>query len=130
MFDALRHDFNTRRRERCVRLDFPVQQGQGSIAGLEELEQLLKAAVKASFETRAAAYEEEVIYMYAETHASLWLSTSVDGSSSSSSSSSRKHSSNPSIATDAMPVYEQGSAPAVHVSGCSYTGYCVLLLIS
>ena len=60
VFDALRHDFNTRRRERCVRLDFPVQQGQGSIAGLEELEQLLKAAVKASFETRAAAYEEEV----------------------------------------------------------------------
>ena len=60
VFDALRHDFNTRRRERCVRLDFPVQQGQGSIAGLEELEQLLKAAIKASFETRAAAYEEEV----------------------------------------------------------------------
>lgn len=43
-----------------MRLDYPVQQGQGSIAGLEELEQLLKAAVKASFETRAAAYEEEV----------------------------------------------------------------------
>lgn len=37
-----------------------MQQGQGSIAGLEELEQLLKAAIKASFETRAAAYEEEV----------------------------------------------------------------------
>ena len=52
VFDALRHDFNTRRRERCVRLDFPVQQGQGSIAGLEELEQLLKAAIKASFETQ------------------------------------------------------------------------------
>lgn len=43
-----------------MRLDYPVQQGQGSIAGLEELEHLLKAAVKASFETRAAAYEEEV----------------------------------------------------------------------
>lgn len=43
-----------------MRLDFPVQQGQGSIAGLEDLEQLLKAAVKSSFETRAAAYEEEV----------------------------------------------------------------------
>ncbi|KAA6429506.1 MAG: TRAPPII tethering factor, partial [Trebouxia sp. A1-2] len=60
VFDALRYDFDTRKRERCVRLDFPVQQGQGSIAGLEELEQLLKAAVKTSFETRAAAYEEEV----------------------------------------------------------------------
>ncbi len=60
VFDALRYDFDTRKRERCVRLDFPVQQGQGSIAGLEELEQLLKAAVETSFETRAAAYEEEV----------------------------------------------------------------------
>lgn len=47
-----------------MRLDFPVQQGQGSIAGLEELEQLLKAAVKASFETRAAAYEEEVCILH------------------------------------------------------------------
>ncbi len=63
VFDALRYDFDTRKRERCVRLDFPVQQGQGSIAGLEELEQLLKAAVKTSFETRAAAYEEEVCCM-------------------------------------------------------------------
>ena len=60
VFDALRHDFNTRRRERCVRLDFPAQQGQGSVGGLEELEQLIKASIKASFETRAAAYEEEV----------------------------------------------------------------------
>lgn len=60
VFDALRHDFNTRRRERCVRLDFPLQQGQGSVGGLEDLEQLIKGAIKASFETRAAAYEEEV----------------------------------------------------------------------
>lgn len=59
VFDALRHDFNTRRRERCVRLDFPLQPGQGSVGGLEDLEQLIKAAIKASFETRAAAYEEE-----------------------------------------------------------------------
>ena len=43
-----------------MRLDFPAQQGQGSVGGLEELEQLIKASIKASFETRAAAYEEEV----------------------------------------------------------------------
>lgn len=43
-----------------MRLDFPQQPGQGSVGGLEDLEQLLKAAIKASFETRAAAYEEEV----------------------------------------------------------------------
>ena len=75
MFDALRHDFNTRRRERCVRLDFPVQQGQGSIAGLEELEQLLKAAVKASFETRAAAYEEEVQILHTHLSFIIFVST-------------------------------------------------------
>lgn len=43
-----------------MRLDFPLQPGQGSVGGLEDLEQLIKAAIKASFETRAAAYEEEV----------------------------------------------------------------------
>ena len=59
VFEALRHDFNTRRRERCVRLDLPYE-GRGSITGLEDLERFLKDAVKASYEARQAAYEEEV----------------------------------------------------------------------
>ena len=59
VFEALRHDFNTRRRERCVRLDLPPG-GRGSIAGLEDLERFLKDAVKASYEARQGAYEEEV----------------------------------------------------------------------
>lgn len=55
-----------------MRLDFPVQQGQGSIAGLEELEKLLKAAVKTSFETRAKAYEKEVMCV-SVWHECVWL---------------------------------------------------------
>lgn len=60
MFESLRHDFNSRKRERCVRLDLPSAPGRGSVAGLDELERHLKEAVKASFEARAAAYDEEV----------------------------------------------------------------------
>ena len=42
-----------------MRLDLPPG-GRGSIAGLEDLERFLKDAVKASYEARQGAYEEEV----------------------------------------------------------------------
>ena len=56
VFAALRSDFSTRRRERCVRVDFTA----GLITGVDELERLLREAFKATFEARAAAYDEEV----------------------------------------------------------------------
>ena len=61
VMEALRHDFSTRRRERCVRLDL-VTTGSNkvTVAGLDELERLLREAVKASFEARQAAYDDEV----------------------------------------------------------------------
>ena len=56
VFAALRSDFSTRRRERCVRVDFT----SGLVTGVDELERLLRDAFKATFEARAAAYDEEV----------------------------------------------------------------------
>ena len=56
MFAALRSDFSTRRRERCVRVDFAA----GLVTGMDDLERLLRDALKATFEARAAAYDEEV----------------------------------------------------------------------
>lgn len=59
--EALRHDFSTRRRERCVRLDLLTSgSNKVTVAGLDELERLLREAVKASFEARQAAYDDEV----------------------------------------------------------------------
>ena len=60
MFQTLRGDFSTRRRERCLRLD-PLSTGAGiTMAGVEELERLVREAVQATFQGRAAAYDEEV----------------------------------------------------------------------
>ena len=58
--EALRHDFSSRRRERCVRLDLIAGGSKITVAGLDELERLLREAVKASFEARQAAYDDEV----------------------------------------------------------------------
>ncbi|KAK9858891.1 hypothetical protein WJX84_005283, partial [Apatococcus fuscideae] len=61
VMEALRHDFSTRRRERCVRLDLMTTgSSKVTVAGLDELERLLREAVKASFEARQAAYDDEV----------------------------------------------------------------------
>mmetsp|Transcript_23884 Transcript_23884/g.66233 ORF Transcript_23884/g.66233 Transcript_23884/m.66233 type:complete len:1100 (-) Transcript_23884:40-3339(-) len=64
VFEKIRDDFNSKKRERCVRLDTPVMTSQGPLSGpcdgLHELEAFLKASVAASFEARQAAYEEEV----------------------------------------------------------------------
>lgn len=63
VFEKLQNDFNPRRLERCVRLDFVFQHGKGagmSIAGMGELEHTLKQCFKAAFQTRQSAYEEEV----------------------------------------------------------------------
>jgi hypothetical protein len=56
VFAALRSDFSTRRRERCVRVDFAA----GLVTGVDDLERLLRDALKATFEARATAYDEEV----------------------------------------------------------------------
>ncbi|KAK9863262.1 hypothetical protein WJX84_010782, partial [Apatococcus fuscideae] len=60
VMEALRHDFSSRRRERCVRLDLIAGGSKITVAGLDELERLLREAVKASFEARQAAYDDEV----------------------------------------------------------------------
>jgi hypothetical protein len=57
VFAALRSDFSTRRRERCMRLDF----SGGLVTGVDDLERQLRDAVKSTFEARAAAYDEEVV---------------------------------------------------------------------
>ena len=53
-----------------MRLDLPPG-GRGSIAGLEDLERFLKDAVKASYEARQGAYEEEVCMPDTDIPASL-----------------------------------------------------------
>lgn len=60
VFAALRNDFSTRRRERCMRLDF----SGGLVTGVDDLERQLRDAVKSTFEARAAAYDEEVCMDY------------------------------------------------------------------
>lgn len=62
-FEKLQSDFNLRRIDRCVRLDFVFEHGRGAgmtILGLDELEQTLRTCFKSAFESRRAAYEEEV----------------------------------------------------------------------
>ncbi len=60
----MRYDFKggLRSRERTARLHLPIGAAQSPAltAELEVVEGLLKAAVVSSFESRAAAYEEEV----------------------------------------------------------------------
>ena len=64
VLEAMRKDLGSKRRERVVRLDPPPPGGgpasRTSLAGLPELEAALTEAIRASFEARAAAYEEEV----------------------------------------------------------------------
>ena len=60
VLETLSHDFRSKRRERVLRLD--VQPGaRPAVAGLEELHSSLKEAVKATFEARAKAYDDEVL---------------------------------------------------------------------
>ncbi|GAB4816227.1 hypothetical protein N2152v2_003273 [Parachlorella kessleri] len=77
VFDSMRRDLNTKRRDRCVRLDPATGAASaaagsagssgpaagpvaGTILGLEELERAMKEAIRACFEARTAAYDEEV----------------------------------------------------------------------
>ena len=55
----MRHDLGTRRRERCVRLDVGPR-GAVLQASLNDLERQLADALRATFEARQAAYDEEV----------------------------------------------------------------------
>ena len=76
----MRRDLNTKRRERCVRLDpaagtaaaaagaagnggLTAGPVAGTILGLEELERAMKEAIRACFEARTAAYDEEVSWL-------------------------------------------------------------------
>ncbi|BDA42989.1 Trafficking protein particle complex subunit 10 [Coccomyxa sp. Obi] len=68
VFAALRNDFSTRRRERCMRLDF----SGGLVTGVDDLERQLRDAVKSTFEARAAAYDEEVRRLMAMRKAEGW----------------------------------------------------------
>ncbi len=56
VFAALRSDFSTRKRERCLRVDF----AGGMVTGIDDLERTLRDAVKSTFEARTAAYDDEV----------------------------------------------------------------------
>lgn len=58
VFAALRSDFSTRKRERCLRVDF----SGGLVTGIDDLERMLRDAVKSTFEARTAAYDDEVSY--------------------------------------------------------------------
>eukprot|EP00887_Chlorella_sp_A99_P003263 scaffold9.g3263.t1 len=61
VFDAMRRELSGKRRERCVRLDPPAGDAPGAmgLAGMDALEQAVKEAIRASFEARVAAYEDE-----------------------------------------------------------------------
>ena len=59
MLETLAHDFRSKRRDRVLRLD--VQPGRpGAVLGLEDLCATLKDVIKATFEARAKAYDDEV----------------------------------------------------------------------
>ena len=81
MLESLSHDFRSKRRERVLRLD--VHPGaRPAVAGLEELHASLKEAVKATFEARAKAYDDEVLLPCLEKGLCLDLAyviTRVDG---------------------------------------------------
>ena len=55
VFQALRSDFSSRRKERCIRVDF----SGGVVSGVDDLERMLRDAIKSTFEARAAAYDEQ-----------------------------------------------------------------------
>lgn len=67
VFEALRSEFNTRKRDRCVRLE--ALGPRNVVTGLEELDRLIKEAVVATFEARAKAYDQEVPSPVAVAHA-------------------------------------------------------------
>ena len=69
VFESVRHDLGTRRRERCVRLDVGPR-GAVLQASLNDLERQLADALRATFEARQAAYDEEVhpFFLQAHTH--------------------------------------------------------------
>lgn len=56
VFQALKSDFSSRRRDRCIRVDF----SGGMVSGVDDLERMLRDAIKSTFEARAAAYDEQV----------------------------------------------------------------------
>ena len=56
MYQALRSDFSSRRKDRCIRVDF----SGGVVSGMDDLERMLRDAIKSTFEARAAAYDEQV----------------------------------------------------------------------
>ena len=70
LFELVRYDFKggLRARERTARLHLPTGAAQSPAltAELEVLEGLLKAAVVSSFESRATAYEDEVLLAASE----------------------------------------------------------------
>ena len=57
VFQALRSDFSSRRKDRCIRVDF----SGGMVSGVDDLERMLRDAIKTTFEARAAAYDEQVL---------------------------------------------------------------------
>ncbi len=57
VFQALRSDFSSRRKDRCLRVDF----SGGMVSGVDDLERMLRDAIKTTFEARAAAYDEQVL---------------------------------------------------------------------
>ena len=56
VYQALRSDFSSRRKDRCIRVDF----SGGVVSGMDDLERMLRDAIKSTFEARAAAYDEQV----------------------------------------------------------------------
>ena len=56
MYQALRSDFSSRRKDRCIRVDF----SGGVVSGMDDLERMLRDAIKSTFEARATAYDEQV----------------------------------------------------------------------
>ncbi len=66
-----RDDFSTKKRERCVRLDIPYKFDPRRVpaSGLDEFEACVKECIRASFEIRQAAYDEEVRLWGESSHA-------------------------------------------------------------
>ena len=56
VYQALRSDFSSRRKDRCIRVDF----SGGVVSGMDDLERMLRDAIKSTFEARAGAYDEQV----------------------------------------------------------------------
>ena len=59
VYEAIRNDLGTRKKERAVRLEMGAG-GYVAQTALNDLERQLSEALKLTFETRQAAYAEEV----------------------------------------------------------------------